>query len=163
MYRVRFEVDAPKPVEVLRYSGTTVTNGFVGGYYVRTRTGVYDSLCTSPCAVNLEPGAYKFGMRMRGRDVISAGRVTLSEPSVLHAKYEDNQSTRTAGWLVFTGGIIGSTALMVAGALQRGQGDDPSDGVGLVLAGLGGTVLTTVFTWPLVTAKDKASLELMPE
>ncbi len=74
---------------------------------------VYDTLCEGPCDLRLMRGQYHWALSKAGGPVVAAvGTTVVSEPSTLHAHYEDNSGIRTAGAIVGITGMLAGIVMM---------------------------------------------------
>ena len=134
------------------------------------RVDQFSVICNIPCEVDLPEATYQLGVASGEDAAIRVGApIDLRRDTSLHASYTDNGGIRTTGWILFIGGSVLGTALMV-GSLFAGP-EECSEFTGSCRATLsmpmlvGGTivaVLSAAIGIPLAFWGDSAELEERP-
>jgi hypothetical protein len=153
---VTLDVQAEDPSLTLYVvRGQQLAYGSVGGYTAAAVGYNFESLCTAPCTLELEPNDYHFAI---GRGVNTPlplkSRVRINEPSRLDLGYKSRKAVRIVGFVL---GVVGSA--LGVGLLVKGITSESTDMLvsGSVVAGsslLVGTVMSMI--------GDRNSLELTP-
>jgi hypothetical protein len=153
---VTLDVQAEDPsltLYVIR--GQQLAYGSVGGYASTAVGYSFESLCTAPCKLELEPNDYHFAI---GRGVATPlpldNRVRIQAPSRVDLAYRSRRAVRIVGFLVSLVGSSVGLGLFVKGAADQSKSMMITGGV---VAGA-----SFVVGLPMTWVGDRNSLELTP-
>jgi hypothetical protein len=113
--------------------------------------GHYETLCTAPCSVELPPGALRLRLTTLDDRSVDLDPVMIEKDSTLGARYISRSSTRTAGWIAGTVGILAGFGLMLYEEDEPGGCCDvnhPYVGTGLLV------LLATCVAVPIMLARQ---------
>lgn len=130
---VHVHVEATSPDLTLQMITGSAT-AFVGTRYGVSTIAVdqFAPLCTAPCDIDLEARAYRLGVSQGQAQAHRADHnlFTIDHDTSLELEYESREGARIAGWIVFIGGVIAGTGIMLGGILN-----DTSNYVTWIIAG----------------------------
>jgi len=116
-------------------TGTATATGYSGGAVAAVRADAYTEICTAPCDASLPNGSHTLALSREEGTPISAGRIEVGGPTTLEGTYIDRSGLRIGGWVVFLGGTIGGTAIMLSGIGEEDSTTTIGIGGGIMLAG----------------------------
>ena len=129
--------------------------GSVGGYATTAVGYSFESLCTAPCKLELEPNDYHFAI---GRGVAAPlpldNRVRIQSPSRVDLAYKSRAAVRIIGYLVTLVGSAVGLGLFVKGTAEQSKSVMITGG-----AVCGASLLVGL---PMTLIGDRNSLELTP-
>ena len=129
--------------------------GSVGGYATTAVGYSFESLCTAPCKLELEPNDYHFAI---GRGIATPlplnNRVRIQSPSRVDLAYKSRAPVRITGYLVTLVGSSVGLGLFMKGILSQSKSMMITGGA------VGGASLVVGLTLTMIG--DRNSLELTP-
>lgn len=169
MVEVQFE-SAPAGAIFYQHSDITTTVETPRGGIL---TGIgYKTICTAPCKAELPVGTYALAMSYAGSPPREGAPVRVQKQTThLHGNYVSRSSERKAGIGVALGGLVAGMAVTGIGFAQTKTEcvpsfpcrDVPDPDAGLIVAGIGITIVGMAVAAYLLTRYDEVALSVTPQ
>lgn len=95
-------------------TGTATASAWGGGASYAVHADAYTEICTAPCDASLPDGTHVLALSREGSAPVAADPIRVEGPTTLYGTYSDRSGVRIGGWIIFLGGAVAGTALMVS-------------------------------------------------